>query len=147
MRVLQFVAVVLTALALIPGGAHLFESPNKIGLSQEQYFAVQAVYRGWAFFGTVIVAAIGANLAVAVMLFRRGRRFWPSLAAGLILGGTLVVFFVWTYPANLATNNWTVVAADWKGLRVEWELSHAANAVLTFAAFCCATLSAVISGD
>jgi predicted anti-sigma-YlaC factor YlaD len=79
---------------LIPGGAHLFELPNKIGLSQEQYFAVQAVYRGWAFFGTVIVAAIGANLAVAVILFHRGRRFWPSLAAGLILGGTLVVFFM-----------------------------------------------------
>ena len=38
MRVLQFLAVVLTALALVPGGAHFFELPNKIGLGEQQYF-------------------------------------------------------------------------------------------------------------
>jgi hypothetical protein len=39
---------VLTALALVPAGAHLFELPNKIGLSQDRYFIVQSIYRGWA---------------------------------------------------------------------------------------------------
>jgi hypothetical protein len=34
-------ALVLTALALVPAGAHLFALPNKIGLAQEQYFIVQ----------------------------------------------------------------------------------------------------------
>ena len=62
MRVLQFLAVILTALALLPGGAHLFELPNKTGLSQERYFVVQSIYRGWAFFGIAIFAAIAANL-------------------------------------------------------------------------------------
>ncbi len=38
LRVVQFLALVLTALALIPAGAHLFALPNKIGLAQEQYF-------------------------------------------------------------------------------------------------------------
>jgi len=32
LRVIQFLAVILTALALIPAGAHLFELPNKIDL-------------------------------------------------------------------------------------------------------------------
>jgi hypothetical protein len=144
---MQFLAIVLTALALVPSGAHLFELPNKIGLPQEQYFTVQAIYRGWALFGGVIIAAIVVNLAVAFMLWRRGRRFLLSLAAAVILALTLVVFFVWTYPANQATDNWAAVAADWEKLRAQWELSHAANAFLTFIGFCCTTLSVVMSGD
>ena len=39
-RVVQFLANILTALALVPAGAHLFELPNKIGLAQEAYFTV-----------------------------------------------------------------------------------------------------------
>jgi hypothetical protein len=147
LRVLQFVALVLTALAFVPGGAHLFELPNKIGLSEEYYFAVQSIYRGWALFGSVIFAAIGANLALAQMLWRRRRPFWPSLAAGLILAATLFVFFERTYPANQATNNWTLVPADWETLRTQRELSHAANAVLTFVALCCVSFSAVLLRD
>ena len=144
MRVLQFLSVILTALAFLPYGAHLFELPNKIGLSEAHYFVVQSIYRGWALFGIVICAAIGANLLLAVMPWRRGRSCWLTLAAGLILATTLLVFFEWTYPAN----NWTmVVATDWERLRTQWELSHAANAVLTFIALCCATVSVVMLRD
>jgi hypothetical protein len=142
-RVLQFFAIVLTALALVPGGAHLFELPNKIGLSPEHYYVVQSIYRGWALFGAVITAAIIVNLATALMLWGRGKPFWPSVAAGLILAGTLIIFFEWTYPANQATDNWTALPPDWEALRRQWEWSHAANAVLTFIALCCATVSAM----
>jgi len=87
-RTLQVFAVVLTALAFAPSGAHLFELPHKIGLSQQDYFVVQSIYRGWALFGIVICAAIAANLFLALMLWRRasvsGRAlrqpsFWRSL--------------------------------------------------------------------
>ncbi len=145
MRVLQFGAVLLTALALVPVGAHLFELPAKISLSQEHYFVVQAIYRGWALFGIVIFGAIAANLTPALVQMRRGKPFWPSLTAALMLAGTLAVFFTWTYPANQATNNWTVWVPAWKDRRAQWEFSHAANAVLTFIALCCATWSAVKS--
>jgi hypothetical protein len=92
--------------------------------------------------------AIGANLLIAVVTrWRGGRSYRLTLAAGLVLVATLVIFFEWTYPANQTTANWTVVAADWERLRTQWELSHAANAVLTFIALCCATLSAVSSAD
>jgi hypothetical protein len=146
-RVLQFFSIVLTALALVPSGAHLFELPSKISLSQEQYFIVQSVYRGWALFGIVIFAAIGANFVLALMLWRRKRPGFLSLAAGLILAATLLVFFGWTYPANQATHNWTVVTANWESLRTQWELSHATNAILTFFALSCAALSAVMPAD
>lgn len=132
MRALQLTAVILTG--LVPTGAHFFAMWNKIGLTQQQYFAVQQIYRGWAWFGIALIAAIVANLAAAIVLWRRRQRFWPSLVAGLLVACTLLIFFVWTYPANQATDNRTMVPSDWQMLRRQWELSHAGNAVLTFAA-------------
>jgi hypothetical protein len=147
LRAVQFLAVVLTALALVPAGAHLFELPNKIGLPQDQYFTVQQIYRGWALFGFVLCGAIAANLASAVVLRRRRAPLLLALAAFAAMVGVLAIFFAWTYPANQATSNWTAVPADWEELRVRWEYSHAANAVLTFAALCSATLSALLARD
>jgi hypothetical protein len=143
----QFIAAMLTALALVPTGAHLFEMPNKIGLPQQQYFIVQQIYRGWALFGTVLIAAIVVNLALAALLRRRGRRFWPSLVAGLLLALTLAIFVGWTYPANQGTANWTIAPAGWQALRRQWEWSHAANAVLTFAALGFAVLPIIRTRD
>jgi len=44
---LQLAAILLTAIALVPAGAHLFAMPNKIELSRDAYFTVQAIYLGW----------------------------------------------------------------------------------------------------
>jgi hypothetical protein len=139
---LQIAAIVLTALELVPTGAHFFELPNKIGLPHDAYLTVQHIYNGWAFFGIALIGAIAVNLALAFVLWRRGRRFGASLAAGLLLALTLAIFFAWTYPANEATGNWTALPADWRELRRQWEISHAVNAVLTFAALCLAAFSA-----
>ena len=143
MKMLQFLAVILTALALAPGGAHLFALPNKLELSQDAYFTAQSIYRGWALLGIIQIAALAADLGLAI-----GGRRQPgpcSLAAGaaVCLVLTLVVFFLWTYPANQATANWTAVPQNWAALRLQWEYSHAVGAVLTFAALCLVTLSAL----
>ena len=61
LKTVQFLALVLTALALVPAGAHLFTLPDKIDLAQEQYFIVQNIYRGWALFGIVCIGALLAN--------------------------------------------------------------------------------------
>jgi hypothetical protein len=125
LRLAQFLAIVLTALALVPAGAHLAELPNKIGLDQEAYFAVQTIYRGWALFGIALFGALAANLALAIMLRRQRAPFWLASAAFLLVAATLAVFFIWTYPANQATSNWTVVRPDWQELRTTWEYAHA----------------------
>jgi hypothetical protein len=137
--------MVLTALALVPGGAHLFALPNKIGLSESDYFITQGVYRSWALLGIVLIGAAIANVALA--LFIRAQRA-PSIFAligGLCLVATLVIFFAFTFPANQATNNWTQVPADWEQLRWRWELSHAVKAVITFFAFCSLTISLLLT--
>lgn len=146
-RVMQFVAVMLTALALVPAGAHFFELPNKIGLSQEQYFTVQAIYRGWALFGFVLIGALAANLGLAIALRRQKTPFRLALLAFLLVAATLAIFFTWTYPANQATENWTVAPENWEALRLQWEYAHAANAVLTFVALCALTLSTLTARD
>jgi Na+/proline symporter len=150
LRLLRFVAVVLTALALVPAGAHLFELPTKIGLGRDAYFAVQGIYSGWALFGVVLFGALAANLGLAAVSWRRRNRRVPArwaLAAGLLVALNLLVFFTWTYPANLATENWTRMPADWEALRRQWEFSHAVNAGVTFLALCSVVLSVVLDGE
>jgi hypothetical protein len=140
-RIIQFLALILTALALVPGGAHALELANKLTLDHDQYMVVQSIYRGWAWLGTVFIGALMANGLLAV---RTRRQATPSLSAALaavLIAVALAVFFTWTFPANQATGNWTITPADWQTLRVQWEYSHAAGAVLMFLALCATTVS------
>ncbi len=142
-KVCQFLAVVLTALALVPGGAHLMALPAKIDMPEQPYFVAQQIYRGWALAGAVIFAAIFANFASAYVARHNLRQFWLSVAAGLLIAATLAIFFAWTYPANQATGNWTSVPEDWERLRIRWEYSHAVNALVTFGALLCSVGAAM----
>ncbi len=143
MTALRLAAVLLTALYLVPTGAHLFELPNKIGLSPDAYFIVQGVYRGWALFGVVLFGALAADLALAIARRRDAVAFWLALGSALLIAGTLIIFFVWIYRANQATANWTSVPPSWARLRAQWEYSHAGNAVLTFVALVLVTCAAL----
>lgn len=144
LRITQFLALILIALALVPAGAHLFELPNKIDLPQDQYFTIQNIYRGWALFGIVLFGAITASLALTILLRGHGAAFWLSFGAFLLILATLAIFFTWTYPANQATNNWTVVPTNWVALRTQWEYAHAVNAILTFVALCFTAASVLL---
>ena len=145
--------MVLTALALVPGGAHLFALANKINLSESDYFITQSIYRSitqsiyrsWALLGIVVLGAAIANVALAFLIRAQRAPSIFALIGGLCLVATLVIFFAFTFPANQATNNWTQVPADWQQLRWRWELSHAVNAVITFFAFCSLTISLLLT--
>jgi len=134
LRLIQFLAIMLTALALVPTGAHLAALPNKMAMVQAAYFVAQQIYAGWALFGIVLFGALAANLAHTIVLRWLGRSFAYALAAFLRIAAALTIFFIWTFSTNQATNNWTVVPKNWNELRTLWEYSHAANTVVTFAA-------------
>src|SRR5262249_25261152 len=140
---IQFLAIILTALALVPSGSHLAALPNKIAMAQAAYFVAQQIYTGWALFGIVLFGALAANLAYTIVLRRLGRSFGYALAAFLLVAANLAIFFVWTFPTNQATKNWTVVPNNWNKLRIQWEYSHAVNAVVTFAALVCVVIAAL----
>ena len=147
MKLLQFVSMMLNALALLPGGAHLLELPNKIHLSESDYFITQSIYRGWALLGIVLIGAALANLTLAVLMRAQRASSVFALISGICLLATLAIFFTFTFPANQATNNWTQVPTEWQQLRWQWELSHAVNAVVTFVAFCSLTISLLLTRD
>jgi hypothetical protein len=147
MKCLQFLALVLTALALVPTGAHLLELPNKIELSEGDYFAVQSIYRGWAMLGIVIIGAVLANLVLAIFLRGQGLAFACAVIAFLCVAVTLVIFFAFAFPANQATSNWTEVPANWQHVRWKWEASHAANGALTFIGFCALAMSVLLTRE
>lgn len=129
------VALALTALSLVPSGAHLLEMTHKMALDQRDYFVVQQIYAGWALSGIVIVAAVMANLWLYAIERRsdpRAARF--ALLSAVLIVVSLAVFFGLVFPANRGTANWTTVPADWAELRSRWETGHAIGAVLTFLA-------------
>jgi hypothetical protein len=142
-RILQLMAILLTALALVPGGAHLLEIAHKIDLDRESYVAVQQIYRGWALLGSILVAAIVVNgLGAVAMRSQTMPMLWSALAA-VLLCGTVSVFFGWTFPVNQATSDWTVAPDNWQMLRAQWEYSHVANSIVTFLALCSATAASL----
>src|SRR5436190_13214874 len=89
LRLIQFLAIILTALALVPSGAHLAALPNKMAMAQETYFIAQQIYAGWALFGIVLFGALAANLAHALLLLKLGRLFGCALASFLLIAVNL----------------------------------------------------------
>ncbi len=144
--ILSFLALVLTAIALIPAGAHVFEMAAKMKLGRDAYFVVQGLYRGWAWFGIAIIGSLLACIANAALPGRRRDRLF-SLFAAVMIAASLAIFFIYVYPANQVTQNWTTVPANWKNWRHQWEWGHAVSAAFILAAFLALAWSAVTRSD
>lgn len=134
LQLARFSSLFFVALAFAPATAHLLELANKIGLPREEYLVVQQIYRGWALLGIVVFGALFSTLALAVLTRHRRREFVPALVAFLCVVATQVVFWTFTFPANQATEQWTMLPGNWEALRVQWEYSHAASALINLAA-------------
>ncbi|MPZ33787.1 MAG: DUF1772 domain-containing protein [Rhodospirillales bacterium] len=139
-----FVALLASALVLGPALAHVLELPNKIDLPREEYFIVQKAYRGWSQIAWMLAVQIIA-LAGAAILARaeRGVMMLTLLALACVLAAQ-GLFWAYTYPANVATENWTVVPDNWDRLRWRWEYSHAAGAAFQLLGFCLLVLAVVM---
>jgi hypothetical protein len=141
LRLLQVLAIASIALYLVPTGAHFFEMANKLALSPADYMTVQKIYAGWSLFAIVIAVALASTLAHAVLARGDRAAFMWSLVAFLGLAATQVIFWMFTYPVNLASRNWTVQPEPFEAARRQWEYSHAASAALTFASLMAIVMS------
>jgi len=144
MKVVQLIAIITTALYLVPTGAHLLELRNKIALTATEYLTVQKIYAGWSLFGVVVGVALLATLAHTLLVRADRAAFAWSLGAFVALAATQGLFWAFTYPVNAATAFWTVPPDSFEVARRQWEYSHAASAVLTFAALVAIVLAALL---
>jgi hypothetical protein len=134
-----FIALLATALALGAALAHALELPNKIGLPADEYFIVQKAYWGWDRLGFLLLVELVSMVTVAVLYWGEAPVRLPILAAVACLVIAQLIFWSFTYPANVATSNWTVVPDNWQELRRNWEYSHFAGA-----SFQCFAMAALI---
>ena len=137
----RFFSLFFCALALAPAMAHLLELPNKIGLSRDEYLVVQQIYRGWALLGVVVFGALLSTLALSILVRKRAGEFGPALTAFLCIVGTQAVFWTFTFPMNQQTANWTMLPDHWAAMRMQWEYSHAASAILNLIALIAVIIS------
>jgi amino acid transporter len=139
-----FLSILFTAVAMAAGFAQVFELLNKIHLSREDYLTVQQLYRGWALLGITVVGALLSTLMVTVLVRENRRVFSLTLTATICIALSLLVFFLFTYPTNQETHNWTHLPEHWQALRRQWEYSHAVGAGLYFIALTALTLSTLM---
>jgi hypothetical protein len=137
----RFCSIFFTALILAPALAHLLELPNKIHLPRSEYLTVQHIYNGWALFGVPILAALLSMLALGVQVRKQMKPFTLTVAAISCIAAAQAVFWIYTFPANRQTDNWTVLPDNWEAVRAHWEYSHAVGALLTLAAFVAITFA------
>lgn len=141
-----FVALLSTALAMGAALAHALELPNKIGLSRDDYFTVQGIYRGWNLLAILLLIEL-VSIA-AVIFFGRADVpvFWGAVIALTALIGAQALFWTFTYPANVATQFWTRIPENWETLRAQWEYSHAAGAAFQVLAMSALIFAALARG-
>lgn len=126
--VVVFAALMSTALALGGALAHLLELPNKIDMPRDQYFVVQSIYRGWNQLAYLLAIELVSMIALLVISRHEPKVILPAAIALVCLIASQAVFWIYTYPANVATSSWTSIPENWEALRLQWEYSHAAGA-------------------
>ena len=67
---------------------------------------------------------------------------FACIAFGSVLV-TQVIFWMFTFPVNQQTHNWTTLPVNWMTLRERWEYSHATAAVFDLIAFIAVVLAVV----
>lgn len=110
--------------------AHLFQMPGKLHLSREQYLSAQQIYRKWNHMGIPPILALASTAGIAFAYRRRSQTLrWALIASAGIAAGQ-AIYWIFTYPANTQTNNWTRMPPNWDLLRQRWEYSHAVVTLL-----------------
>jgi len=138
-----FIALLATAFAFGAALAHALELPNKISLSANDYFVAQKAYRGWDRLGYLLAVQLIALIGLAVLSRHTTSVFWLVVTALACLVAAQIVFWIYTYPANVATRNWTIVPDNWQTLRGRWEYSHAVGALFQLMALCSLLVAAL----
>jgi hypothetical protein len=165
LNLFQIVAVILTAVALVPAMAHALELPGKMRLEKDRYFAVQTIYYpGFTVAGFGEPLAAVATFVLLVMTRQGSVAFWLTLAALVCLVAMQIVYWIFVHPVNKLwlqgerlgragsgffsfASATDVGVQDWKRSRDRWEYAHVTRAVLTAVSLIALVVAIVIAPD
>jgi hypothetical protein len=148
-----FGTVLLAALGLILGGAHVLEMPAKMAYDAELYAAVTSTL--YQLFGPVgALLQVASILAAGVLAFLvRGRpAFRPTLLGAAALGLSLLLWFSLVAPVNAAWREVMESAPEavpeaYERLRPRWEYGHVAAFAAWLSGFCLLLFSVLQPSD
>jgi hypothetical protein len=147
MRTFQFLTLMIVALGLSPGMAHLLELPPKMGYDAELYMAVTStLYRLFGSVGAVIQVGSVVMVGVLCWLVRGRRSFGPALAAGIFLVLSLGLWSAIVLPVNMEWGralqlDHATAVASYRRLRPRWEYGHVAAFLAWLSGFGCLAAS------
>ena len=142
LKATRFVALMLEALMLGMGLAHLMQLPSR--MAWDQYLWVGSTVQGGLYassgtLGAVISIATVIALALVVYFVREHDRpgFRLALVATILFGLAIALWWVLIYPVNVELAKWVngPVPADWTSYRARWEWGHAAISLVELAGF------------
>jgi hypothetical protein len=140
-NVLRYTTILFELITLSALMAHLLALPAKMKLTREDYYTIQSIYSGWAWLGIFEVGALLLTLIWSVSERKKKGTFLLLIIAFIFFAVSLTLFFIFTFPANTATVNWTLKTNNWQMLRQQWEYSHAARTMLNLIGFSCLIFS------
>ncbi len=161
-RIVQAVALIVTAVPLALALAHALEHPGKLRLDRDHYTATQGIYYpGFTLAGPAEPLAPVIILVLLALTPAATLAFWLTAGAALAAALTHLLYWVLTAPVNKVWAAATPISGsaqrffeaagdlpagdDWKPLRDRWERSHLLRAVTATTAFVLLTVAVVIS--
>jgi hypothetical protein len=141
LRFWWLVTLVLAALGLVMGGAHLLELPVRLRYEPALYMQVTStLYRYYGLVGGPIQILALLSAAVLVWLVRARAAFRSTLVGTLCIALSLLLWFLLVQPVNdawgdaLRSSPAEAVHA-YARLRSRWEYGHLAAFIAWFAGF------------
>jgi hypothetical protein len=145
----RFITLLLAALGLTMGAAHVLELPQKMGYDAQMYAAVNTtLYRQFAIVGAVWT--VGSIVAAGMLSFivRARPSFHLTLAGTVCLALSFGLWLVLVAPVNAEVARVLQSAPDtvpsvWMRLRERWEYGHVAAFLAWLTGFSLLLLSVV----
>jgi hypothetical protein len=146
----RFITLILVALGLTMGAAHLLELPPKMQYDAEMYAAVTStLYRLFGSVGAFIQVVSILAAAILTFLVRFRPAFRLTLFATLCLIFSLILWFILVAPVNaewlqVIESTPELIPKAYLQLRERWEYGHVAAFIAWFCGFCLLVLSVLI---
>lgn len=149
LRIWHFFTLLLVALGLVMGGAHVLELPVKMHYDAQMYAAVTStLYKFYGLVGGPIQVVSALAAAVLAFLVRGRASFRLTLSGMLCLICSLALWFALVEPVNATWLHVINTAPEsvpvmYERLRPRWEYGHLAAFVFWFCGFVLLLLSAL----